>query len=63
MVCVFTILGDLHQTFSLDNGLALQELLLMWLKLITANRKSHTGSEQDSGSFLYPRRSGGTHAF
>ena len=40
-VCVFTILvHNLGQRFSLDNGMAIQELLLMWLKLFNTPRRS-----------------------
>ena len=39
-VSVFTILvHDLNQPFSLDNGIALQELSLFWLRLFNVRRK------------------------
>ena len=38
-VSVFTIIhSDLGQTFSLDNGVVMQELVLMWLKLFNARK-------------------------
>lgn len=38
-VSVFTIIhSDLGQTFSLDNGVAVQELVLMWLKLFNGKK-------------------------
>ena len=39
-ISVFTLLTEqLGQTFSLDNGLALQEMMLAWLRLWTTGRK------------------------
>jgi hypothetical protein len=40
-VCIFTLLMDsLRQPFSLDNGLALQETTLLWLRMTPSGRKS-----------------------
>ena len=45
-ISVFTLLTEhLGQTFSLDNGLAVQEMILLWLRLWTTGRK---GSNTES---------------
>ena len=43
-VTVFGLLEEMQQTFSLDNGLAIQELLLAWLRLLTVSRKTQPGN-------------------
>ena len=44
-ISVFALLGDdLNQSFSLDNGMGLQELLLFWLRLHKQRSKADDGT-------------------